>query len=202
MRAIFGLVGVLGFLVAAVIVMNTYLSHTQVVLKAGGDAREQAEQIAGIDTNAGGRVSDNVKLESYAVGGKLRGLKVISITPGSSYQTHYGIQPNDIITRIGPQTVRDIDDGGMAIALAYEAYQRQWDLEVQRGNQTLTLPQQKSAMPVVPATPTNATPQAPGQQTAQQPGQQPAQPAQPAKPQEPYRSPLYRQLDAIQNAGQ
>lgn len=209
MRAAFGLVGILAFLVAIILIWHfAYLPYTQTVLKSGKSAREQVEQMAGVDTTVGGRVSDNVKFEPVMAGSKLRGLQVKSIALGSSYQSHYGILLNDVIEQVGPQTVRDIDDAEMAKALAYEAYQRQWELGVIRNGQHLMLPQPKQVVsPLTPAAP--GMPAAPGTPAAT-PGQaaapangQPGQAAQPVKqPEKPYQSPLNRQLDAITNYGQ
>lgn len=203
MRAIFGLVGLLGVLIAVIMFWNyAYLPHTQQVLKSGRSAQEQAQQMAGIDSNLTGRVSDHVRLEPVLSGGKLRGLLVKSIAVGSSYQTHYGLQANDVIDQIGPQMVRDFDDSEMATIMAYEAYQRQWELGVMRNNKHLTLPLPAGTLPptvTTPPTPAAPTAQAP-QAPTPQPSQQPPTQAPPQQP-EPYQNPLYRQLNAIKNAG-
>lgn len=211
MRAAFGLIGILGFLVAIILIWYfAYLPYTQQVLTSGKSAQQQAEQLAGVDSNLGGRVTENIKFEPVMAANKVRGLQVKSISLGSSYQSHYGILVGDVIDVIGPQSVRDYDDAEMAKAMAYEAYQRQWDLGVIRNGQHLTLPLPKQAVksPLAPAAPSApGTPAAAAGQAAApanaQPGQpgQPAQPAQPAQ-QKPYEAPLQRQLNAITNYGQ
>lgn len=197
MRAAFGLVSLL---VCALIIAYVYSQYTAQVASSGMQGRQQAEQIAGVDSNLGGRTSDHISLDAYYQGSKLQSMQVKRITPGSSYQTYYGLQANDYIDQIGPQTVRDIADPEMAKALAIEAYQRKWDLGIWRNGRHFMLPDQKAmAAPagtasVVPGIAPNAVPPAPGQPAAQPAGQ----PAQPVK-QAPYVSPLQRQLDAITN---
>lgn len=216
MRAAFGLVGLL-ITVGVVVVIWHYatLPYTQQVMSQGQMAQQQAEQLAGIDSG-GGRVSMYVDLQPYAPdGGKIRGLKVIKMMPGSSYQSYYGLAVNDIIEQIGPQTVRDIDDGELAKSLAMEAYQRQWELGILRNNQRFTLPSQKAlaaaaagplapaalapANLAAPATPSTSTPPPVATQAPAQPAA--PQPTQPPPPPPDTRSPLQRQLDNIREAG-
>jgi len=213
----FGLIGILGALVALVLFMSSsYLPYTQQVVSKGQSAQEQAEQMAGLDSQFGGRVTDHVSFEPVQRGGRLFGLAVRNVTPGSSYQAYYGIRAGDVIDQIGPQMVRDMDEE-MAKALAIEAYQRRWDLGIHRGGRRFVLPAEMSAAAAVPAVQPLAPNVAPtgGALTpnvtpaqAQQPQQQPQptaaaqdsdQPAQTPRRPEPYVSPLHRQLNAITN---
>lgn len=211
MRA-FGILGVLGLLVAMVLFFSyAYLPYTQQVVSSGQTASSQAEQMAGLDSTVGGRVTDHLKLDPVVSGNRLMAMQVRSITPGSSYQKYFGVMANDRIEQIGPQTVRDIGDEGMAQALAVEAYQRKWDLVIVRNGQRFTLPQDAAAAAAVanaqvitPAAPQQPAPQQPAGQVAQPaPGAQPGQPAQPApkNPNSDGSTPLQRQLDAITNYG-
>lgn len=205
---VFGILGLLGLLIAMVLFFSySYLPYTQQVVTSGKSAQERAEQMAGHDSAIGGRVTDQVKFEPVMTGSRLMAIRVRSIAPGSSYQQHFGIQPNDIIERIGPQTVRDIGEEEMANDLAVEAYQRQWDLAIVRNGRRFTLPQDAAAAAQF-ASPQVITPGQPNpQQTVQQPAagvpspQQPAQPAPPRNPNNDGSSPLQRQLDAITNYG-
>lgn len=214
MRAIFGLVGILVVCgVIAAIWAFAYLPYTQQVVKSGNTAQQQAKQTAGID-EMGGRVSQTIVFTPIEMQGKLRYLMVQSMQPNNSYAKYYGIFPGDLIETIGPQNVRDIDDEGMAKALAVEAYQRKWDLVIMRTNKRFTLPRDSAAAAALlpgaaqPPTPVAGTPAGVAAQPA---GMQPAQPLQPAQPAQPAPepadtkvrgNPLYDQLEAIRNAGQ
>lgn len=209
MRLAFGLIGLLGGLIAIVLFMSfAYLPYTQQVVSKGQSAQSQAEQMAGIDSTLGGRVSQHLTLEPIERGGRVSGLTVKSISPGSSYQSYYGIQTGDIIEEIGGQKVRDLD-AETAKALALESYQRKWDLGITRGGKRFMLPADMNAAAAATGTRTlapNVTPTAqqtgiaqPGtaQPAAAQPGQQPGQPAK--QNADPNMTPLQRQMDAILN---
>ena len=194
MRFVFGLGGILISIGVIVMIMHyAYLPQTQQVITSGNQAREVVEQIAGVDTNLGGRVSDNITLEPAYAGSRLIGITVKTVAPGSSYVTFYGIRNGDLIDQVGPQSVRDIGDAELTKAQIIESYQRKWELGVQRGGQHLILPipQPRPATPPPPPQPVIAPPPTPAPQPTPQP----------AKPKEPYVSPLQRQLDAIQGAG-
>lgn len=194
MRGAFSLVSLL---VVAGIVALLWSQHTAQIATSGSQARQEAEQIAGVDSTLGGRVSDHLTLECYSRGSQLESLHVTKITPGSAYQTYYGIQNGDYIDIVGPQPVKDIVDGEMAKALAMEAYQRQWELGVWRNGKHYTFPAQKAlAAQAAGAAQPAGTPNA-----AATPAQPAAQPAAPAQPQQPNVSPLQRQLDQITSQG-
>lgn len=192
MRAVFGLVGLLITVGVIVLVMKyAFLPHTEQVATSGREAREEARQIAGV-SQTGGRVADSVKFEPFEEGSRLTGLRVAAVIPGTSYQSFYGLELGDIIDQIGPQFVRDIGDTGLAESLAYEAYQRQWELGVRRNMRRYMLPSQREL-----AAGNSADMQRkPLQQQSADPTPLPAEPPRDT------RSPLQRQLDTIQQHGQ
>ena len=117
MRFAFGLAGILITLGVIVMIMHyAYLPETQQVISSGNQAREVVQQIAGVDTNVGGRVSDNITLEPAYAGSRLIGITVKTVVAGSSFATFYGIRNGDLIDQIGPQSVRDIGDAELAKA--------------------------------------------------------------------------------------
>lgn len=198
MRAAFGLVGVLGLLVAIIFFWSSaYLPYTQKVITSGQSAQSRAEQMAGIDSGLGGRVTQHLAFAPVQRGGRLEGLQVKSSDPGSSYARYYGIKVNDVIEYIGPQMVKDMD-AQTAEALALEAYQRKWDLGVLRDGQRILLPQSNAS--VTPPLPQPGVPVVPvvPQPTAVAPAA-PQPPAQPAPVPQRNISPLNRQLDALTN---
>ena len=191
MRAAFGLVGVLGFLVAVIYFWShAYLPYTQQVLTQGQSAQTRVQQMAGVDADLGGKVEKHFVLKPVGRSGKFYGLQVQNADPGSIYARYYGIQVNDVIDQIGPQFVRDMDEQ-TAQALATEAYQRKWELVVVRNGSRLTLPQNLTA----------PLPQPVAQQpsAAAPPPVAIDAPAQPVPPVKRNISPLQRQLDAISN---
>ena len=194
MRAAFGLVSILGVLIAAIYFMSSaYLPYVQKVGEQGHAAQTRVEQIAGIDPTLGGKVSQHLAFSPVERGGKLYGLNVTTSDPGAIYTRYYGLEVNDVIVEVGPQVVRDMDEQ-TAEALALEAYQRKWELGVVRNGQRLMLPQSSAALSPQPL---NVQPNAQPGPTAQAPAVQP--PATPAAPMKRNISPLQRQLDAISN---
>lgn len=194
MRAGFGLVSIL---VTLGIIAILWRTTTLPTIQQSQSARSQAEQIAGID-ESGARVSQTIFFQPVMSQGRLMYLLVQKMWPTSSYGAFYGIAAGDTIESIGPQTVRDIGDETTAKALAYEAYQRQWDLGIIRNNQKFVLPRdsalaagqlprpavQTAAAPsAAPGTPPTATPPA----------------AQPSPDSQKTGHPLYDQLNAIRN---
>ena len=72
-------------------------------------------------------------------------------------EQYYGLQPGDqIIEIVNVMPIRDVpqNDGEMAKALIAEAYQKQQQLIINRGNESLTLPvSPASASPGQPIAP-------------------------------------------------
>ncbi len=196
MRAALSLVGIL---VTLGIIAMIWKTTTLPMVQQSQATRVQAEQIAGFD-ETGARVTQTLSFKPVISQGKLLYLAVQWMRPRSSYRDFYGIAPGDMIEAIGPQSVRDIGDESLAKALAYEAYQRQWDLVVIRNNRRFVLPGDSAlAATLLPggAAPSAA---APGALTAAAPAApQSAQPAaaQPSSDPQKTGNPLYDQLEAI-----
>src|SRR5947209_1575253 len=117
MRGAFGLVGLL---VGFGVLIYVWQSYNVPVAHSGHQAQEQAKQIAGYDP-AGGRVKDTIKLQPQSTNGKLDGLVVTSLTPGSMMEQHYGLKVNDLILQVGPLPIGDYGEE-MGIARVQEAY--------------------------------------------------------------------------------
>lgn len=203
MRMAFGLAGLL---VTVAIMAYVWSFYTQGVSNSAAQVRPVAEQIAGVESgDLTGHVSEHIKLSEYAgPNGKLKAITVNQIDSGSSMQAYYGLRPGDQIIEVGVMRVQDMD-GGLAIAMVQEAYQRKQPLAVVRDGRRLDLPQARSSpAPVAPlvANPQPVTPApAPAPVATPAPAPTPA-PAAPAQPVEPKSNPLHRQLDAIKNYGQ
>jgi hypothetical protein len=192
MRMAFGLAGLL---VTVGIMVYVWSFYTAQAVRSAAQVRPVAEQIAGVESGGlAGHVSDHMKLTEYAANGKLQAITVTRLDAGSSMESYYGLRQGDQIIEVGPMKVRDMD-GGLAIAMVQEAYQRQESLVVVRDGRTLSLPQMKNvAAPYAPP----AQPQA-AKSPAPAPAPAPAAPAQ--QPVQPRGNSLQRQLDAIRNYG-
>jgi hypothetical protein len=197
MRMAFGFVGLL---ISVAILLVIWTASTSQVATSSKPAREVAQRVAGVESSGlGGRASDWVTLTDYTRDGRLVGMTVSQVTPGSSMQMHFGLQSGDRIVKVGPQTVRDIGDADMARALIAESYQRGWSLEVARGSQTLELPQKAAVtLPPTPAPQPMSNAATPAPANSAQPAAAPAAGAAPAEK----RSPMQRQLDLIRGAGE
>lgn len=185
MRMGFGLVGLL--VVVAIIFWALYgpsgsgTSYMEQVATQGKQARQQAAQLAGKDLTTGQRVSDTFTMAPIQTDGHLKGVRIASIEPNSAMQSYFGLQQNDIVTEIGPLSVRDMNDYDLAKASIVEAYQRQEPLTILRGNRTLHLPADKNES-TASETPSTAAP-------SNQPAAAPTTP--------PSGNSLRRQLDQI-----
>ena len=196
MRMAFGLAGLL---VSMAILAYVWSSYNEQAVRSGVMARGAAEQIAGVESgDLTGHVSDHIKLAQYAgPDGKLRSIAVTQIDAGSSMQAYYGLRPGDQIIEVAQMKVHEMD-GGLAIAMVQEAYQRKQALVVMRDGRRLDLPQPKNApVPYAPPVqPQAATPQ------PSTPAPAPAPGAPAPKPAQPNVNPIHRQLDLIKNYGQ
>jgi hypothetical protein len=145
MRMLFGLTGLLVTIGVIVVLMSSRLDYDREAIRAGRTATDQAQQFSGRDTD-GQPITRTVDLQPEHAGGRLQGLRVHSVTPGGGMQTHYGLQPGDLIERVGTQggtlmNVREFGDDEMARLQVFEAYRYQQPLVVNRNGQQLTLPQ-------------------------------------------------------------
>jgi hypothetical protein len=148
MRALFGLVGLLvaiGVLVWWLGSPGGGLEHTQQVLKSGQTAREQISQVGGLDANTGRSAMASAELEEVSSSGKLSGLQVQKVEPDGAYARYFGLEPGDTIVAVVyqglRQSIRDIGDADMAKAQVSDAYSKQGQVIVKRGNAEVTLPQ-------------------------------------------------------------
>lgn len=165
MRMAFGLLGILGFLVAMVLILNyAILPYTKTVSTEGTKARQEAEQISG--QMDGMRTTESITMEPQSSGGRTNTLLVTKLVVGGPMEKYFGLKRNDSIVAINGMKVRDWNDGEMAVAQALEAYQRKGTLTVIRDGQELTLPQQSAAGVAAGAAAAGA-----GQQPAQGAGQ-------------------------------
>jgi hypothetical protein len=155
MRAIFGIAGVLIVIGVIVWIMSQTLSDTQKALKASEDAKQEVRQIAGLDSETGGRASESVDLQALQTGGRLSAILVTKVVPDGAYARYFGLQRNDTITAVEYQgtrmTARDSNDQEMFKAQIAEAYQRRGSVIVVRGGKELQLP------PPPPAPPADGT---------------------------------------------
>jgi hypothetical protein len=196
MRVMFGLSGILVSIAVLAMAWSYYAVPT---IQTGQTARIQAEQIAGFD-QSGSRVTQTVVFQPIMSQGRLLYLLVQQIWPSSSYGSYYGIVAGDMIETIGPQSVRDIGDETMAKALAYEAYQRQWDLVIIRNERKFVLP--RDAAPAAGQLPLPARPASASPAAASPPGTMPPAGTRPSPEPQKTGNPLYDQLEAIRKYNQ
>jgi hypothetical protein len=154
MRALFGLVGLLvgiGVLVWFMGSKGGGLEQTQQTLKTGQTAREQISQVGGIDSTTGGSAMSSATLEEVSSSGKLAGLQVQKVEPEGAYARYFGLQQGDTIIAVIyqglRQNIRDIADADMAKAQVSDAFSKQGQLVVKRGNAEVTLPQSGANTP-------------------------------------------------------
>ena len=183
MRMAFGLLGILGALVAMVFIMSRVGGdYTQAVMKADKSASDQAHQFAGLDPS-GRPASDTIMVDAERSGGKMKSLVVTGIVAGGVMDQHFGLKKGDSILEIGDYgPVKDMPGTGYAKDMLTEAYARGMHITVVRDEKKLVLPVEEPA-PVQTAANTNA----------------PVAPGTPAPAPKPKQSddPLQRQIDAI-----
>ena len=182
-------VGIVSLLVGVGVVVWLFSLTSIPVAKTGKQAQDQTRQMAGYDSQTGGPATDALTLAEHPRGGRMAGVVVTAITPGSDIEKMYGLQVNDIVTKAGDLPLSDptiTPDAGTAKDFILKAFQESRPLEVTRGGQTLTLP-----VPPGTAPPAGSGASAPS-------AQPPAQAADaPAPPPADNRGALERQLDLI-----
>lgn len=186
MKAAFGLVGILAVIGVIVWIMGKSggaLDHVQNVKQASDVAAADVRQFGGSARDGTMTFKESISVDAQSAGGKTVALLVERVDPAGPAATYYGLQRGDLITDIGPISVKSggvitgADDG---IDFLMDAYSKRQTLAVLRDEQSITLP---------------------GGATAANPGAQPATPAQPAPPKDD-RGSLQRQLDNVTGAGQ
>ena len=154
MRMMFGLVGLL-VTFAIIAWIWGFVAHPADTARKGNEVRSTAAQIAGVSAQTGMPATASARFTPRESSGRVDGLIVETLVPGGPMEAHFGLMPDDVILEIGPNgKVRDIAMSGgpeMASALAYEAFQRQWQLVVLRGADRLTLPLPGVYVPPPPA---------------------------------------------------
>lgn len=173
MKFAFGLVGLL-LVVGVIAYYWGNVSHPADTVRQGEQAKKQVRQIVGQD-ETGMRTTESITLAEQTRNGKLEGIVVQDIIADGPMEKYFGLQLDDVIIAAGDMRFRDLNnDAEMAKALVLEAYQRRQSLTVLRNGEQIMLPlpsaQSPDAVRDVPAADDAADD----------------------------RSPLQRQLDAIQ----
>lgn len=142
MRMAFGLIGFL--VVTGVIVwimLQVELPHVQQAASAQKVLKPQAERISGYDSD-GRAAGDAVQLTVQESNGRIKGFLVTKIIPEGNVAQIFGLQPNDVITEIGPESAQQIGSAAEAKNSLTQAVETpaQYPVVVMRNNQKLTLP--------------------------------------------------------------
>jgi hypothetical protein len=150
MRGAFGLVSIL---VCGLIVAYLWSSNVQNVAKVNKSVQPQVQQLAGKNTD-GSRAADSAKFNPVERNGALKGIQVVSIDSTGALFTYWGLQPNDIVLRIGELKVGDptMEDFESVRDWVVEGMQRKKDMDVDRDGVTITLPAQRNAPAGLPGT--------------------------------------------------
>jgi hypothetical protein len=187
MRAAFGLVSLLVVLGIIMLMFNFY---TAPMLKKGKATQDEARQVAGRDEN-NAPVTDAIVLDAKDRNGQMEAAVVTDVVPGSTIQTHYGLQKGDVILVLGQLTVKgNMSSPEEAKDYLLYAYQRNEPVVILRGGEKLTLPLEPGAAAAATA-PATATADGSAAPTD---GQLPAQEKPAKKP-----GGLEGQLDLIRN---
>ena len=110
--------------------------------KKNNEAKATANRFAGRDAD-GQRVADSLVLTPFPETGDLRGFTIESVTPGGVAETHFGLEPGDVIEQVGVMPVGG--PGGLtgvdgARDFLDDAFARRLALKVRREGETLELP--------------------------------------------------------------
>jgi S1-C subfamily serine protease len=152
MRMAIGLAGILVTMGVIIWIMSAItLPSAKQAIDVKKKVTPQAEQWAGHTTD-GTRAVDTMKVKAeHSSSGRMTGLLVTDVADGGAMQTYFGLQKGDVITEIGPLSVRDQGDAGTAKDLVVDQYQRSGQITVRRDGKEVKLPLPKSAN--APATP-------------------------------------------------
>jgi len=139
--------------------------YVRPALEAKRDTEKMANAISGRDEK-GQAVTDSITYEATA-----KGILIKTVVPGGALDVKFGLNPGDLITELGPLTV-DQFSGSDATARDYmqAQYARPDSWTIRRGNQRLSLPQDRNVgiTPVPTPTPAPA-----GSDPSAQPNQNP-----------------------------
>ena len=132
--------GLVSLLVVLGIILLLFSIYEAPMIKSGTNARQQAQQIAGRDED-NAPVTDAIVLDAQDHNGRMEGVVVKSVVPGSAIETLYGFQPGDVILQLGELTVRDyMSSPDEAKDFLLKAYQENRPVVVMRGYERVTLP--------------------------------------------------------------
>ena len=159
MRMAIGLAGILVTMGVIVWIMSAItLPATKNALDVKKRVTPQVEQIAG-HTSDGTRAVDTVQVKSeQSSGGRMTGLIVTGVVEGAAMDKHFGLRKGDVITEIGPLSVKDMGATDEAKDFLVAEYQRSGQITVRRNGQEVKLPAAQKPPAPTPATP--ATPAA------------------------------------------
>ena len=168
MRVAFGLVSLLVVLAIILLVFNFYSAP---MLKQSKSTRDEARQIAGRDED-NAPVTDAVVLSERDRNGQMDAAVVTNIVPGSTLQTHYGLQAGDVILTMGQLSVKgNMSSADEAKDYLLYAYQRNEPVVVMRGGRQLTLPVDPAASVAAASGGTSTSADAPAPAADNQPRQ-------------------------------
>jgi hypothetical protein len=131
MRAAFGIAGLLVSVGVIVLLISMY--HPADTVRTGQKAQEQAEQFAGVGAK------ESIRVEPRERSGKLYALHVNYLVKGGPLEKHYGLKRDDLIVKIGPMDVKELDDVKDGMDWLVQAYQTNRELTVMREGQQLVL---------------------------------------------------------------
>lgn len=146
MRMAFGLVSLLVAVGIIAMLMNQQSSSIRTAAKT----QQKVQDTFGSLTSGGlAEAKESISLSPAPAGGKFRSLLVESVSAGGPMGQYFGLQKGDQIVGVGgnPFEVIAAGDPELATAQVFEARARSQKLMVRRGDQTIDLPQERSARP-------------------------------------------------------
>ena len=146
MKMAFGLVSLLVTIgIIALLMSNVSIP----LIQAGNETRKDAQQIAGLDPT-GMPAHEFFKVsEVRPSGGRFEGIQVTSVDPRGALPKYYGLMVGDVIVGSNGMKFEDVSmtDAPSAKNWVLDSYQKQWDLNVIRNGQKITLVAAKIAIP-------------------------------------------------------
>jgi hypothetical protein len=155
MRALMGLAGLVGFLIACFIAVYMFADFTQKSMPAMKQVTNQANRLAGRSSNgvapgsAGTPVLQDSQYRPLQRGTRFVAIQVVVMPPTNGLAEYYGLAVNDVILQIGPFKVGEdpIADYETAHAWIQEGLQREMELVIDRGGYEIKLPAQRNFVP-------------------------------------------------------
>lgn len=128
-------IGLLALLMGVALMFYLMSRDAGTSLAVKKQADQVGNQISGKDAN-GKLATDTLTFDADA-----KGVKVNTVEPGGAFEQKFGIKAGDLIVEIGPLSRDQFQDNSTAKAYLHDAYARDEQLVVVRGNERLTLPQ-------------------------------------------------------------